>query len=304
MDPTQANSDGTPMPPRWQPPTVQRPQQPQAFVAPRPQVFQPTPTQPSAQPEIVVVPQPVLVPMQPSVPTVIVSPAVQSITAPELQLPEEAMAAQLPTAAELTEPVRPDVTAPVQTPVALPTPSFYPAPGQIAATPQPLPKAVPTARAKLLARVPRPNFKKYHKQIALAGCLVLVVGVVFGCLKASAYAEANHKVAVSNARNSTRTADLSALQNSIDIYFTKHGDYPTFNDLNSANFRSQNLSSLSVSALRDPFADSATLAAIPTKHSYSYRVLPAGCNDVQLKCNEYELAAVLDNGHTIAKMNP
>lgn len=107
----------------------------------------------------------------------------------------------------------------------------------------------------------------------------------------------------SGSADTERKTDINALQGHIEAYYADTGYYPTLAQLNSASWRAINMKGLDDSALKDPAGTSSVLTAAPAAHVYSYKVLPAGCDNTITKCTSYTLTATLDGGGAYVKQS-
>jgi len=109
--------------------------------------------------------------------------------------------------------------------------------------------------------------------------------------------------AQSQAADTKRKTDINALQTQVEVYWVDNGYYPTLAELNNPAWRQTNLKGLDIEAFKDPAGSGATLAGSPAAHVYSYQVLPAGCDNVKVQCQDYTLTATLDAGGTYSKQS-
>jgi hypothetical protein len=292
MESNQPSLPTPPPRPRWQPPIIVRPQSYLRSVDPAAQSYATPFVEPS-----------------PTVP-VLVQTTVEHSAAQQIEC--IATPAQSFTPLKAPEPSYQPRPAPVSTEASPPVATesepevpkqFFPAPNT---TPQQLAAAEVTKTARPKHHPLKRAYRIYKSHIVpslvVSAVLVLLL-LAFGGMKIAAFATNTHKSAVSKSHDIKRLADLQSLQSNLETYYGQHDSYPTLAELNNASFRTQNMPGLPPSALQDPLGMTASLVSMPAKHVYAYEVLPIGCNNTTTKCNEYEVAAVLDNGMTTALNN-
>src|ERR1039458_8334645 len=106
----------------------------------------------------------------------------------------------------------------------------------------------------------------------------------------------------STARNSKRQVDIQSLQTQLEAYFSQNGYYPSLNDVNTASWRSTNMSSLDASAMVDPLSScdpstASCLVATPQANAYAYSVSDTNgksCENDDTQCAEYTLTATYE----------
>lgn len=106
------------------------------------------------------------------------------------------------------------------------------------------------------------------------------------------------------AADTERETDIRALQAQIEAYFAQYGYYPTFTDMNTASWRAMNMKGLDTQSLIDPDATTANLATGPVSGRYAYEPLGndgKACNNIDVECTTYTLAATLYSGKTFEK---
>ena len=110
----------------------------------------------------------------------------------------------------------------------------------------------------------------------------------------------------STATDSKRQTDIQALQTQLEANFQENGNYPSLGQLNDANWRKANMSTLDDNALTDPEGTSKTLVAAPAAKVYAYQVTNdqgASCEAQPTSCSKYTLTATLSTGKTYTKNN-
>jgi len=106
------------------------------------------------------------------------------------------------------------------------------------------------------------------------------------------------------AKDTERKTDINAMDSHFEAYYAEYGYYPTLANLNDTNWRHQYLKGLDDEAFKDPDGTSATLAASPAKHVYSYKsVGDSGkpCNNTTVDCTSFTVTATLDQGTSYNK---
>jgi type II secretory pathway pseudopilin PulG len=81
--------------------------------------------------------------------------------------------------------------------------------------------------------------------------LVIVILVLLGL---GYIVVSNYSAIMAKQRNQTRQNDLKAMQLQIETYYSKYGNYPNLNDLNSASWRAKNMKDLVASDMVDPLS--------------------------------------------------
>ena len=106
-------------------------------------------------------------------------------------------------------------------------------------------------------------------------------------------------------RNTTRQGDINALNSHIEAFYAQTGNYPTFDQLTSATWRSSNMKGFDPEALVDPKGDAITnTAAGANEFHYSYtptRSAGGACSSADVDtndtaCDTYTLQANLEGG--------
>lgn len=99
-------------------------------------------------------------------------------------------------------------------------------------------------------------------------------------------------------RNQERETRISKIHGQLEFYHGRNGFYPTLQNLNDSNWRSQNLPELEAINLQDPKSSEVVLVASPEANAFAYQVTPADCNNKKIDCKEYKLTATLEGGST------
>jgi prepilin-type N-terminal cleavage/methylation domain-containing protein len=108
------------------------------------------------------------------------------------------------------------------------------------------------------------------------------------------------------ARNSQRQTDINALDSHLEAFYAENGYYPTYNDLTTASFVSDNLKGLDPQALIGPKGGTLeSLAAStdnPTGDGYGYNV--GGCTATDPSsttngCTSFTLKAALEGSSDV-----
>lgn len=122
--------------------------------------------------------------------------------------------------------------------------------------------------------------------IVVIGILALLVVTTYGGIQAKA-------------RNTKRSADVSAVQTQLEAFFSQSGYYPSLADMNNATWLTTNMKSLDTGALIDPSnaTQSKTLVVTPAAKSYAYAPLNTGgtsCEADDTTCATYTLTATYE----------
>lgn len=141
---------------------------------------------------------------------------------------------------------------------------------------------------------------------------LLVVGVIVGIL-ATLVAMTYSGVQAKN-RNSGRQANINALQSQLETYYAEKTKYPSLAELNSSDWRQQNLTGEPKIAVKDPQwndkikactdKNQPAFAGSPAAKCYSYQATTtdgAPCTDVAVVCTQYTLTATFEGGEKYVK---
>ncbi len=156
------------------------------------------------------------------------------------------------------------------------------------------------------------TLKQQNKGFTIVELLIVIVVIgILALLVITTYAGIQQK-----ARNTKRSADLSAIQTQLEAFYQTNGYYPNLGtDMNSSAWLTANMKSLDQTALQDPSnpTQSKTLAAAPVAKSYSYQVTNdtggscEGASPADNACAKYTLTATYEgtvNGSaTLVKVN-
>lgn len=144
-----------------------------------------------------------------------------------------------------------------------------------------------------------------NKQQGFTIVELLIVIVVIGILAAlviTTFTGIQQK-----ARNTERETDIKAIHGQVEAYYAANGSYPTRADLNSSEWRSENMKGLDEESLKDPKGESAALAATVSATSYAYAPANAAgesCEADRTTCVSYALTAQPEGSEdTISKTN-
>jgi len=142
---------------------------------------------------------------------------------------------------------------------------------------------------------------------------LLVVSVIVGIL-ATLVAMTYSGVQAKN-RNSSRQANINALQSQLETYYAEKTKYPSLSELNNSEWRRQNLKGEPKVTVKDPQWNSkikactdgknqVTFAGGPAAKCYSYQATTtdgAPCTDASVVCTQYTLTATLEGGEKYVK---
>lgn len=141
---------------------------------------------------------------------------------------------------------------------------------------------------------------------------LLVVSVIVGIL-ATLVAMTWSGVQAKN-RNSSRQANINALQSQLETYYAEKTKYPSPTDLNSESWRSQNFKDTPQISIKDPQWNNKTmactadgkviLASEPAAKCYSYQAKASDgspCVDANTVCTQYTITATFEGGEKYAK---
>ncbi|HSX42689.1 MAG TPA: prepilin-type N-terminal cleavage/methylation domain-containing protein [Candidatus Saccharimonadales bacterium] len=119
------------------------------------------------------------------------------------------------------------------------------------------------------------------------------------------------------ARDSKRKTDISAIQASLESYYSSNNTYPTVADLNSSTWLAANMKGFDTNALKDPKGNASTVVGgqTPSGTQYAYVVTdtlgtlasPTTCSDTAgatNPCTNFGIYAKLESdGSTISKVS-
>jgi prepilin-type N-terminal cleavage/methylation domain-containing protein len=133
--------------------------------------------------------------------------------------------------------------------------------------------------------------------------LVLVVIAILAALVAFSYNGVR-----SRDRDTQRQENITAIQGDLELFYAEHSRYPTLNQLNSPEWRGENMPDLSEDALRDPGwsadgecaqEDRPVFIAQPAENCYAYAPTAADgepCDNNDKPCAHYTLTTPLESG--------
>jgi len=141
---------------------------------------------------------------------------------------------------------------------------------------------------------------------------LLVVSIIVGIL-ATLVAMTYSGVQAKN-RNSSRQANVNALQSQLETYYAEKTKYPSLADLNNGSWREQNLRGTPEVTVNDPQwsnkvaactkDDQATFAKEPVAKCYSYQATTTDgspCVDATVDCTQYTITATFEGGEKYVK---
>jgi prepilin-type N-terminal cleavage/methylation domain-containing protein len=141
---------------------------------------------------------------------------------------------------------------------------------------------------------------------------LLIVSIIVGIL-ATLVAMTYSGVQAKN-RNARRQTDIQQIQSKLEIYYAEHSKYPSLAELNTPDWRADNLKELKDDAISDPswkkttgdctIKDDATFAVKPTGDCYAYQATTADgseCLIATVECAQYTLTATLEGGEKYVK---
>jgi prepilin-type N-terminal cleavage/methylation domain-containing protein len=141
---------------------------------------------------------------------------------------------------------------------------------------------------------------------------LLVVSIIVGIL-ATLVAMTYSGVQAKN-RNSSRQANINALQSQLETYYAEKTKYPSLAELNSDSWRQENLQGEPKVGVKDPQWNDkikactdkgqAVLATDPAAKCYSYQATTtdgAPCIDASVDCTQYTITATLEGGEKYVK---
>jgi len=141
---------------------------------------------------------------------------------------------------------------------------------------------------------------------------LLVVSIIVGIL-ATLVAMTYSGVQAKN-RNSSRQANINALQSQLETYYAEKTKYPSLAELNSASWRQQNLKQTPAFTVTDPQWNNKTVActtdgkavfaSAPTAKCFSYQATTtdgSACVTANVACTQYTLTATFEGGEKYVK---
>ncbi len=103
-------------------------------------------------------------------------------------------------------------------------------------------------------------------------------------------------------RNATRQTDIQLIRSGLEAFFSQNGYYPSLSDMNNANWRDNNMKTLSSNDLVDPSStcnptSDHCLVAAPVAKAYAYAVTDSSgssCETADTSCAKYTLTATYE----------
>lgn len=137
--------------------------------------------------------------------------------------------------------------------------------------------------------------KKWVRILALIHLIIL--GLIILGIMLSIFATTTKGVR-DNAEDLEKKTDIDSIHVSLESHKSKHGYYPTLDQINSKSFREKNMPDLTEDAIKDPRTIyGPELQLLPSSITYSYKVTPEDCNNVgSNSCLGYTLTATLNSG--------
>lgn len=141
---------------------------------------------------------------------------------------------------------------------------------------------------------------------------LLIVSIIVGIL--ATLVAMTYSGVQANNRNTDRQTYINALQSQLETYYVQKSQYPSISQINSTEWRAENLKEFPEEALKDPQWDMAVkecttndkpvLAAMPAKKCFSYQATTtdgSACTDESVACAQYTLTAQLEGGEKYVK---
>lgn len=147
------------------------------------------------------------------------------------------------------------------------------------------------------------GYSEHHKVIKIVFLILvafqlLIIVFIFFALILSTFGGVQDKV-----RSTERSNDINAIHGSLNVFYQNKLYYPTLAELNDATFRRDNMDGLEDIVLTDPKGSNPEIVSQPAFGKYSYMVGPVGCDNIKVKCSEYVLTAVQENGEQYTKQS-
>lgn len=102
-------------------------------------------------------------------------------------------------------------------------------------------------------------------------------------------------------KDAERKSAINSIYGQVEVYFAENGNYPSFDDMNSSEFRSSKFIGADSSSFSDPEGMTDKFANLPMKNIYSYETTPMDCDNVSQDCTGIILSATLSNGEIYEK---
>lgn len=141
----------------------------------------------------------------------------------------------------------------------------------------------------------------------------LLVVIIIVCILAL-FVGVTHSGVQAKNRNVERQNDVDTLKTQLENYYAENNIYPTRAELNSTNWRAQNLKHVSEANIQDPrwnknvkgctTDNQAVTTNVPSPDCYSYQVTGSdgsACNNTTVDCAHYTLTATLEGGQKYVK---
>lgn len=142
---------------------------------------------------------------------------------------------------------------------------------------------------------------------------LLIIGVIVVIL-ATLVAMTNSGVRARN-RNADRQAGIETIQNHLEAYYAQTSKYPSIAELNSPQWRQENIKKLPAGNIRDPLwtksnkactstDGNAIFASQPAENCYTYESTATdgtSCETEEVICTQYTLTTILEGGEKYVK---
>ncbi len=142
---------------------------------------------------------------------------------------------------------------------------------------------------------------RYYLDIKKAGAFVGSAAVVAACITAcepspNPTGEGTTTTTMS-AADAERQTDIDTLESALELFSAENGYLPTLANINDASWREYYLLDVDLETLRDPMGENYYMFSVAATGGYSYQPSPEMCDNVNYRCTNFMLNAVLDTGN-------
>ena len=131
--------------------------------------------------------------------------------------------------------------------------------------------------------------------------VLFIVGIIVVSMYASVQDGAN-----SAAGDTERKTDINSIAAHLEVYYAENGQYPSFDELDNATWRTTHLPGVTKEMFTDPDSYVDVLGDSPASGQYAYAPAAAtggDCDNFNAKCESFRVGAQLSTGENYVKSN-